>query len=166
MQFFFFFFFFSTLLINSTEKYPARLNIVILLIFKSDPIQHIHTSILKYKWHLPHTNNITKNKIVLGIENILHQICYEPNTLPFFSRKSKRKYSPVLLTWQKNWKALERSSLNWKWKTFTKQKNLMSLIYNHDFRPKIWKERHTFLWLNRIQRKAHWHQLELNTKPT
>ena len=148
-QVYFQYFFFecsSRLLVHSAEKYPDSLNIVVrLLMFKGrhirPVIQKINRSILKCRWHLPliRTNNIAKNKIVLEknkinkLENILHQIYYEPNThltiryqeieakilSGVFDLKERKKK-------KKHWKARKRrkSTWNWKRKTFIKQKNL------------------------------------------
>jgi len=106
------------------------------LIFKSDPI----LSILKYKWNLSHTNNIAKNKIVLGKKKInLQTFCfkYVMNQTPYLSLSGNPSENTLRCFWldKKTERRKKRSPLNWKRKTFTKQ-NLISLIYPR-FSPKI-----------------------------
>ena len=63
--------------------------------YRLDVIQHINTTILKHKWHVPHANNIAKKKLVLLKSKIYLCIKYIMNqtpTLPFFIRISKRNW--------------------------------------------------------------------------
>ena len=78
----------------------------------------------------------------------------------------------IYFDFEKKKNALQRWTLNWNRKTFTKQDNLMSLIYSHDFRAKMRGEAYLLvLQQNSEQSKRkvgghNLHQLELNTKPT
>ena len=143
------------------------------LLTDSVVIQHINkTGILKYKWHVPHANNIAKSpKIKLSGERVKYTCKHFASnilwtkhpTLPFFIRISKRNWGLSCVS-DLTKKALQRWTFHWNRKTIFKQEKLMSLKYSQDIRPYL-----LVLQQNSDQSKGKvgCHSLhQLNAKPT
>ena len=68
----------------------------------------------------------------------------ETPPLPFFIRKSKRNFTALVCFWLRKKEELRRWTFNGNAKTFTKQENLKSQRYSHDFHLKMIGEAYLF----------------------
>ena len=110
----------------------------------------MYTSILKCKWHLPHTNNIAKNNIVLGKKKktckpFASSVLWtkHPSYLSLSGNPSENTLWCFCL-YKKHWKARPRRTKP-KEENVYQTRKLMSLIHFNDFQPKLKGEAYLFV---------------------